>query len=113
LSAAHHEGHGLMVTRSSPWRRAALIHLPMLLIAVFALGPYLWMALTSLTPPDDIVGRGVAVDPSAWTSASYERLFGRTSFLLNMGHSLIVATILFLLVQKRLIGGLTQGAVKG
>lgn len=80
-----------MVTRSSPWQRFALIHLPMLLIAVFALGPYLWMALTSLTPPDDIVGRGVAVDPSAWTGASYERLFGRTSFLLNMGHSLIVA----------------------
>ena len=66
-----------MVTRSSPWQRAALIHLPMLLIAGFALGPYLWMALTSLTPPDDIVGRGVAVDPTAWTGASYERLFGR------------------------------------
>lgn len=80
-----------MVTRSSPWQRVALIHLPMLLIAGFALGPYLWMALTSLTPPDEIVGHGVAVDPSAWTAASYERLFGRTSFLVNMGHSLIVA----------------------
>lgn len=80
-----------MVTRSSPWRRAVLIHLPMLLIAGFALGPYLWMALTSLTPPDEIVARGVTADPSAWTTASYERLFGHTSFLINMGHSLIVA----------------------
>ena len=80
-----------MVSRSSPWRRAALIHLPMLLIAGFALGPYLWMALTSLTPPDEIVARGVTADPSAWTTASYERLFGHTSFLANMGHSLIVA----------------------
>ena len=80
-----------MVTRRSPWRRVALIHLPMLLIAGFALGPYLWMALTSLTPPDEIGGGGVATDPGAWTTASYERLFGHTSFLINMGHSLIVA----------------------
>lgn len=80
-----------MVTNSSPLRALFGTHLPVLAIVLFALGPYLWMALTSLTPQDHLLREGVVLDPANWTFANYDRLVGRTSFLVNMGHSFIVA----------------------
>ena len=38
----------MSVQRTSAIRRVALLHVPMAAIVLFALGPYLWMALTSI-----------------------------------------------------------------
>ena len=80
-----------MVTRRPQWFRLLTTDLPVALIILFALGPYAWMFLTSVTPHDLLLQAGVSTAPGSWTGANYERLLARTSFLLNMGHSLVVA----------------------
>ncbi|UPG73436.1 carbohydrate ABC transporter permease [Roseomonas gilardii subsp. gilardii] len=72
-------------------RRLLTIHLPVALIVLLAIGPFLWMILTSLTPSARIVASGVSVSPAGWSADNYLRLLRQTSFLGNMGHSLIVA----------------------
>ena len=67
------------------------IHLPVALIVLLAIGPFLWMILTSLTPSARIAASGVSVSPAGWSADNYLRLLRQTSFLGNMGHSLIVA----------------------
>ncbi|WP_366657864.1 carbohydrate ABC transporter permease [Fodinicurvata sp. EGI_FJ10296] len=81
-----------MVTRkNSRLRRFMITDLPVLAIIAFALGPYIWMAMTSFTQQEDLLRFGVSVNPVDWTGANYERLVGRTTFLTNMMHSFIVA----------------------
>jgi multiple sugar transport system permease protein len=81
-----------MVTkRRSFLNRFLITDLPVLLIVLFALGPYIWMAMTSFTQQEQLLRFGVATNPADWTGANYERLVGRTSFPMNMVHSLIVA----------------------
>ena len=58
---------------------------------LFALGPFAWMILTSLTPSERIAASGVSLSPIGWSLDNYTRLFEQTSFLGNMGHSLIIA----------------------
>ena len=72
-------------------RRLLTIHLPVALIVLLAIGPFLWMILTSLTPSARIAASGVSVSPAGWSADNYLRLLRQTSFLGNMGHSLIVA----------------------
>lgn len=72
-------------------RRLLTIHLPVALIVLLAIGPFLWMILTSLTPSARIAASGVSVSPAGWSADNYLRLLRQTSFLSNMGHSLIVA----------------------
>lgn len=81
-----------MTRRPGLLRRLLTTDLPVLLIVAFALGPYVWMFLTSVTPQDHLARTGVTLDPASWVLANYERLFRRTSFLGNLGHSLIVAS---------------------
>ncbi|MFC6487806.1 carbohydrate ABC transporter permease [Nitratireductor sp. GCM10026969] len=81
----------MMVRRQSALRSLFGTHLPVLAIVAFALGPYIWMALTSFTPQEHLLQAGVALDPQNWTAANYERLVGRTDFPFNMVHSFIVA----------------------
>ncbi|WP_142850227.1 carbohydrate ABC transporter permease [Telmatospirillum sp. J64-1] len=73
------------------WRSLLTTHIPVLAIVFFAIGPYLWMFFTSMTPAQHLSAQGVAVTPLSWSFENYERLLARTSFLTNMGHSLIVA----------------------
>ncbi|MFN3614906.1 MAG: carbohydrate ABC transporter permease, partial [Rubrimonas sp.] len=80
-----------MVENRTRWGAILGTHLPMLAIVAFALAPYLWMALTSLTPEVRLARHGVAVSPAEWTLQNYARLLGRTDFATAMGHSLIVA----------------------
>ena len=43
------------MTRTLPlWRRLLGLHLPVLVIVLFALGPYLWMFISSITPETDL-----------------------------------------------------------
>ncbi|SHI74310.1 multiple sugar transport system permease protein [Aureimonas altamirensis DSM 21988] len=79
------------MNRASFLSRLLTVHLPVLAIVLIALGPFLWLILTSLTPSADIAARGVALTPQGWSIDNYTRLIEQTSFLGNMGHSLIVA----------------------
>lgn len=73
-------------------RRILTTDLPVVLIILFALGPYAWMFLTSVTTDQMLGATGVALTPVDWVIDNYERLLRRTSFLENLGHSLIVAS---------------------
>ena len=72
-------------------KRLLTTHIPVALIVLLAIGPFAWMILTSLTPSAEIVAQGVSLKPSGWSADNYARLLRQTSFLGNMGHSLIVA----------------------
>lgn len=72
-------------------RRLVTLHLPMAVIVLFALGPYLWMLLTSVKPESELFNPQRTLLPHAWTIENYVRLLTKTSFLVNIGHSLIVA----------------------
>lgn len=72
-------------------RRLLTLHLPMALIVLFALGPYLWMLLTSVKPESELFSPQRALLPQIYTLENYVRLLTKTSFLVNIGHSLIVA----------------------
>lgn len=77
--------------RPGTLRRVLTTDLPMLAIVLFALAPFGWLLLTSLTPTARLSAQGVSLGPSGWSLGNYGRLFRETSFLGNMGHSLVVA----------------------
>lgn len=76
--------------RKSLFKRILTVDLPMAAILVFTLGPYLWMALTSLTAEDQLFTRGPSIFDLVWSN--YERLFANVGFARNMLDSLIVAS---------------------
>lgn len=83
----------------SPERRRAMalrslwtLHLPMLAIVLFAIGPYLWMLLTSVKPEATLFAPQRSLWPESMTLANYVRLLTKTSFITNIGHSLLVAS---------------------
>ncbi|MBX6353500.1 MAG: carbohydrate ABC transporter permease [Thermoflavifilum sp.] len=59
----------------------------------FALGPYLWMFLTSVKPASELSTIPVHYLPQHWTFAAYAELFHTTPFLKYMTHSIIVAVV--------------------
>lgn len=77
--------------KPSTLRRILTTDLPVAVIVLFALAPFAWLILTSLTPSEQLVATGVSLSPAGWGLDNYIRLVGHTSFLGNMGHSLIVA----------------------
>lgn len=79
------------MNKPSTLRRIITTDLPVAAIVLFALGPFAWMILTSLTPSERIAASGVSLSPIGWSLDNYTRLFEQTSFLGNMGHSLIIA----------------------
>ena len=78
-----------MVRNRSPLSRLLLVHLPMCAILAFALGPYLWMVATSLTPEKLLFTEGPSV--SSATLENYTRLFRTVGFHVNLLHSLVIA----------------------
>ena len=66
------------------------LHLPVLLIVAFALAPYAWTFLSSITPERDL-NLGVRYFPERPTADNYFRLFARISFGRNIKDSLFVA----------------------
>ncbi len=81
----------MSVQRTGSFRRLWALHLPMAAIVLFALGPYLWMALTSIKQESTLFAPERRLLPAAATLENYVRLFSKTTFLANLGHSLIVA----------------------
>ncbi|SHN11960.1 carbohydrate ABC transporter permease [Roseibium suaedae] len=79
------------MTKPSTLRRIMTTDLPVLLIVLFAMGPFAWIILTSLTPSRVLDATGVSLSPSGWSLDNYARLLRQTSFLGNMLDSLIIA----------------------
>ncbi|MFK7862403.1 MAG: carbohydrate ABC transporter permease [Granulosicoccus sp.] len=79
-----------MVKRNSVVRRILCIHLPMLIILAFTLGPYLWMIVTSLTREEDMFTQGPSLGSA--TIENYLRLFRTVGFHENLLHSFIIAS---------------------
>jgi multiple sugar transport system permease protein len=77
--------------RPTALRRALTLHIPMLAIVLFAIGPYLWMLITSVRPEASLFSPQRTLLPAELTPANYLRLFTKTSFVFNLGHSLVVA----------------------
>jgi multiple sugar transport system permease protein len=80
-----------MIDRRSTVRRLIETELPVLLIVIFAVGPYGWMLLTSLKPEADITAFPVRYLPTNMTLEHYRTLLARTSFGGNMLNSLVIA----------------------
>ncbi|QIO54709.1 carbohydrate ABC transporter permease (plasmid) [Rhizobium leguminosarum bv. trifolii] len=79
------------MSKPSTLRRILTTDLPVLLIVIFAMAPFAWMILTSLTPTAVLSATGVSISPSGWSFDNYVRLIEQTSFLKNMLDSLIIA----------------------
>ena len=80
-----------MVDRRTRMGRILQVEIPILLIIVFAIGPYLWMVLTSVKPDSDITQWPLRYWPSRITFEHYGTLLEHTSFAVNLMNSLIVA----------------------
>ena len=81
----------MSVQAHRPIRRLFTLHLPMLAIVLFAIGPYLWMLITSVKPESTLFSPERTILPTVVTLENYIRLFSKTTFVANLGHSLIVA----------------------
>lgn len=79
------------MNRPSTIRRILITDLPVAIIVLFAMAPFAWIILTSLTPTDALSATGVSISPAGWSLDNYLRLFRQTSFLGNMLDSLIIA----------------------
>lgn len=79
------------MNKPSTLRRILITDLPVAIIVLFAMAPFAWIILTSLTPTDILNATGVSLGPSGWSFDNYVRLFRQTSFLGNMLDSLIIA----------------------
>ncbi|EYR81147.1 MULTISPECIES: carbohydrate ABC transporter permease [unclassified Shinella] len=79
------------MNKPSTLRRILTTDLPVLVIVLFAMAPFAWMVLTSLTPTETLNATGVSVSPAGWSLDNYVRLLRQTSFLGNMLDSLIIA----------------------
>jgi len=77
--------------RQSTFRRILTTDLPVACIVLFALAPFAWMVLTSLTPTEQLSSGGVSLSPSGWSLDNYERLFNKAQFYKNMFDSLVIA----------------------
>lgn len=77
---------------ASPKRRIRIRPMYLLIAAwiVGVLGPYGWMAVTSITPENELA-TGNAVLPAHPTARSYPQLLTRTGFVENVGNSILVA----------------------
>ncbi|MUO85311.1 carbohydrate ABC transporter permease [Agrobacterium vitis] len=79
------------MNKPSTLKRILITDLPVAIIVLFAMAPFAWIILTSLTPTEALNATGVALGPAGWSLDNYIRLFGQTSFLGNMLDSLIIA----------------------
>ena len=80
----------MIAGKKSTLRRVLFIELPMVLILLFTLGPYLWMLLTSLTNEDKLFTVGPSLIGA--TFDNYVRLFNTVGFLDNLVTSFIIAS---------------------
>lgn len=80
----------MALKKPSLLRRVLLVDLPVVAILAFALGPYLWMFLTSVTEEKRLFVEGPSLAQA--TFDNYGRLFDTVGFAGNLLDSLIVAS---------------------
>jgi len=80
-----------MIETRSALRRFVEIELPVLLIVLFAIGPYVWMGLTSIKSEADIAAFPVRYLPTVATLDHYRMLLQKTSFAGNLWNSFVIA----------------------
>ena len=80
-----------MIERRSALSRILQVELPMLAIVLFAIGPYVWMILTSIKTEADIAAFPVRYLPTEATLQHYRMLLEKTAFSGNLGNSLVIA----------------------
>jgi multiple sugar transport system permease protein len=74
-----------------PVKRLFLIYIPILIIVVFALFPYVWTFISSVTPETDLYRKEFRFFPERPTLDNYIRLFTRIDFSRNIRDSFLVA----------------------
>lgn len=75
-------------------RATKVVHrLVLVLVLLYFLAPFAWMAVYSLLPAEQLQQRDPIIDLSALTLSSYARLLGDPSFLRPMGTSALVAAL--------------------
>lgn len=79
------------MNKPSTAKRILTTDLPVAMIVLFAMAPFAWIILTSLTPTEALNATGVSIGPAGWSLDNYVRLLRQTSFLGNMLDSLIIA----------------------
>lgn len=79
----------MMVRNRSILRRILTVDLPVVIILIFTLSPYIWMALTSVTQESKLFTDGPSLVGA--TLANYVRLFATVGFGSNLLDSFIVA----------------------
>ncbi|MFA6507748.1 MAG: carbohydrate ABC transporter permease, partial [Treponemataceae bacterium] len=79
-----------MKRRSVSLRNLLTLHLPVFLIVLFAVGPYVWTFISSITPQKEM-DVALRYFPQKPTTDNYARLFGNINFGNNVKDSLIVA----------------------
>ena len=73
------------MTRKTPlWRRLLGLHLPVLLIVAFALAPYIWMGISSITPETDLYTEVFRYFPKKPTFENYPKIFQKIAFARNL-----------------------------
>ena len=98
-AAADHTSVPVGVTMTRIFARPAL-YVVVVLWMVCTLGPYVVMALTSVTPEDQLIAYGMSRLPSRFSVRGYSELFSTTPFVHYMANSAITAlgTVAFSLV---------------
>ncbi len=80
----------------NPLRKIFTVHLPVFAIVLFAIGPYIWSVISSITPEREMYTSEFRYLPQNPTTENYGRLFTKVNFLANLGDSLVVATFAML-----------------
>lgn len=74
-----------------------MFYLPLTVITLFILFPFLWTIVTSLKEPVELFSRELSYIPRHITFENYKVLFAETPYLQNAGNSLIVSLITVLI----------------
>lgn len=80
----------MIVRKRSLARRLLTVDMPVVAILMFALGPYAWMFLTSVTEKSRLFTEGPSL--AAATAENYIRLFRTVGFWSNLVDSFIIAS---------------------
>lgn len=84
-----------MRERNSFPKRLLTLHLPVLVIVLFAIGPYIWSFITSIGTSGAMrvqAGEAIRYFPEEVTIENYQRLFDRMDFAENLFDSIVVST---------------------
>ena len=67
------------------------LYLPVLLVVLFAIGPYIWTFISSITPENELYTKEFHYLPDNPTTENYKRLFTKLNFGTNILDSLLIA----------------------